>query len=142
MFDKDTPLDSAIIEKYNWLNRHKNILITDKMYIKKDDQLFLYKKIRKELLNINSDSYYVADVLVKWIYEKNKSQYHTTLWESFGKELLTNLKRNLKGTKLCVGCGKRIMSGYNNTNRYCKDCASTKEKYRKREWKRNHSSEN
>jgi hypothetical protein len=124
MFDKDTPLDSTIIEKYNWLNRHKNILITDKMYIKKDDQLFLYKKIREELLNINSDSYYVADVLVKWIYEKNKSQYHTTLWESFGKELLTNLKRNLKGTKLCIGCGKRINGGYKDKRKYCNDCAS------------------
>lgn len=62
-------------------------------------------------------------MLIKYLYEKKKSDYKTTLWECFGNIIVENLKSNIKdGYILCERCGKRIKDTINN-KKYCKECA-------------------
>lgn len=114
-------LDNEIINRFEELDKRK------KWIMKKDENnasfetLYAYKYIRDELLKVNDDAHYITDVLVKYLYEEKKSTRKKTLWESFGDILVSNLKRNLDGTKQCESCGKRIKVTA-NTKKYCEKC--------------------
>lgn len=121
MNDKDIDLDENIINTYKKLDLNKRFIIN-----KDDDKVknvrFLYNKIKNKILEVNNDVYYVTDVLVKYLYEKKKSNYKTTLWECFGDIIVQNLKNNVKqGCILCEKCGKRIKTT-SNRKKYCESC--------------------
>jgi hypothetical protein len=89
----------VIIKKYNEVDLKRHYMIN-----KNDDGnkvgniLFLYQDIRKQLLEVNDDSYYVTDVLVKQLYEVKQSKYKTTLWECFGDIIFDNIKNNISSS--------------------------------------------
>lgn len=125
MYNSKVQLADEIISKYVELDRAK------KWKIKKDnfnssDAIFIYKKIRDELLAMNNDENYIVDILIKYLYEK-QSSWKETLWKSFGDIILNNLQRNLKNTKPCDGCGQLIKI-VNNRTKYCQKCWNRRER--------------
>jgi len=119
MSNPNASINKRIVVAYKDLDQNKKWRMNSE-----DDgkgKMFVYKLIRKDLLKINSDPYKVADVLIKHLYENNDSQFKTTLWESFGKEILHNLKYNLKNTRQCEDCGSRIAAV--TSKKYCSACA-------------------
>lgn len=117
-------IDEMIIDKYTELDIKKkfmtNIVDNDTNNIS-----VVYKNIRDQLLEINSDIKYVTDVLVKYLYQHKKSNYKTTLWECFGDIIVENLKNNIErklNNKIqCESCGTRI-DAIHNQKKYCNDC--------------------
>ena len=88
---------------------------------------YLYDSIKKELLQLNNDRYYITDVLIKYLYKFKKSSYKTTLWECFGNIIVDNLKNNIDeslkdGYVQCEICGERIEDSC-STKKYCEKCA-------------------
>jgi hypothetical protein len=114
-------LNNKIISRYNELHKKKRWKFNSNENMTAYKELYLYKQIREEILNINSDINYVVNVLVKYLYEKKNSKNKETLWKAFGDVLLNNLKESLKNTKQCEGCGKRI-TVVNNQSKYCDKC--------------------
>lgn len=122
MKNKRIKLDEDIINAYIKLDRSKKWMMKSDN-LKSYNKLHIYKVIKEELLLINEDSQYIADVLVKHCYMKCKNNGHNkeTLWWSFGDILLDNLNTNLKDTMQCESCGSRIDKG--NKKKYCVECA-------------------
>lgn len=98
MKNKRAKVDRGIIKKYIELDRSKKWR-TFGDDLETTDRLYIYKVIRRELLEVNSDIDYVVDVLVRHLYGEKNSRWKTTLWESFGDVLVRNLKRNVDGTR-------------------------------------------
>jgi hypothetical protein len=107
MKNKDTKIDHHIVDKYVHLDRNKKWLMKKNESAKTYHKFYVYKQIREEILDINSDSEYVADVLIKYLYDICNSKNKTTLWESFGDILLSNLRNDIENTILCERCEKR-----------------------------------
>jgi hypothetical protein len=139
--DFDVEIDDLIVEEYTELDLKKHFILGDKEDDDREDKFsYLYQEIRRKLLQINSDSFYVTDVLIKYLYFKKKSQFKTTLWSCFGDILVENLKRNVATKqKYCEVCGDLIKQVTNNQE-YCKKCWSDKHREIKRtSWHKNKS---
>ena len=123
MLNPDVEIDDLIVEEYTELDLKKHFILGDKEDDDREDKFsYLYQEIRRKLLQINSDSFYVTDVLIKYLYFKKKSQFKTTLWSCFGDILVENLKRNVATKqKYCEVCGDLIKQVTNNQE-YCKKC--------------------
>jgi hypothetical protein len=127
-------LDKEIIDKYIQLDRNKKV--TKQVHkLKSNDKLYIYKIIRNELLEINNDITYVTDILVKYLYSKKRSSFKTTLWESFGDVILSNLKRNILNVIDCIDCGKKVINPRQRQVR-CDGCQHEKIKEKDRIRKR------
>ncbi|GLH62387.1 hypothetical protein [Parageobacillus sp. G301] len=137
MKNKRVKLDEEIINTYEKLDKHKKWKMNDKEDTEAHETLYIYKHIRDELLKINSDEYYVTDVLVKYLYRKKNSVHKTTLWECFGDIIVKNLERNLKNTKQCEECGERIER--KKAKKYCAKCATKRERERVKRLRREKS---
>lgn len=127
MKNTETVIDDEIVSKYTELDLNKRFMSNDDLdSINSGDELYVYKEIRNQILQINDDIKYVVDVLVKYLYEEKNSSYKTTLWSSFGDVILENLSENVKrefGELIpCEECGVRIESS-NNKKKYCNPCA-------------------
>ena len=124
MRNKKVELNEDIIKKYKELDLKKHFMINSTY--EEDEQnnvIYLYQEIVKNILEINSDVYYVTDVLVKYLYEFKKSNFKTTLWECFGDIIVDNLKTNVETSKIyCEVCGDLIVQE-NNKSKYCEKCA-------------------
>jgi hypothetical protein len=119
--DDDTAKE--IIAKYEELDKNKKSMMNEKAKEDNDsgDSLPIYKYIRKELLNVKKDANYVADVLVKYLYDEKDSPFKTTLWCSFGKEIVRNIKKNVHNIIECKSCGCTIEAPKKNQVR-CESC--------------------
>lgn len=124
---KSRKLDEAILERYTELDQNKKILMGENEEIKSHDKLYIYVYIREELLKLNSDPFYIADVLVNHLYKVKDSEFKTTLWESFGEELVTNLKKNVGKTEICEDCEGRFEVTKQRQVR-CPKCAAKRKK--------------
>jgi hypothetical protein len=113
-------LDIEIIKKYEELDRKKK-WITKNIDNKTNKKLYVFKVIRYELLKIHNDEDRIVNILVEYLYGRKKSSFKDTLWWTFGDILLMNLRNNLKNTKQCECCGKRV-ENY-KTKKYCDECA-------------------
>lgn len=134
-------IDQKLINKYDELVRSKKKLVRNKKFKnKREGQLYVDKYIKNELLNVLPNIDRVVNILVEELYGIRKSKDKTTLWNSFGDILVMNIRENLKGTKQCESCGKRI-NDY-KTRKYCNDCAKKITKINKRNWKRKNSRKN
>lgn len=113
--------DIKIIEKYMELDLKKHFMMN---YNDEESNniTYLYEDIKNAMLEINKDAEYIADVLIKYLYEEKDSSFKTTLWECFGDIIVNNLKNNIKENYVqCEGCGKRIKAN-NNKIKHCKSC--------------------
>ena len=85
------------------------------------------RKQRSMFSDITGESMeYITDVLVKLLHnERNKD----TLWRLFGEVICQNIKKNLKGTKICSKCKKRYeVKEKDFSSIYCKECKAQIEK--------------
>lgn len=123
--------DQELIERYEELDKNKNKMINEVEETRPNKEMYVYKYIRNELLEINSDLVDVTDVLVEYLYNKKNSNFKLTLWSSFGDVIYKNIKRNIKGTKQCEDCKTRIKAT-NNSTKVCKRCGKERERKRKR----------
>lgn len=126
--DLNTITAREILSKYKELD-----LQVGYQSISKDDEeefsknVYVYLDIRQQLLEINSDPYYVTDVIIKHLYTVKNSKHKTTLWTSFGDILIENLKRNIVVVNTyCECCGDVIVKTSNRT-KYCDKCWKEKE---------------
>jgi len=128
MHNKKIELDSIITKKYSELDLKSHFMITKISDDEIGNSVYLYKEIRKKLLEINNDEKYVVDVLIEYLYVHKKYNYKTTLWECFGDIIIENLKKNIADNSvLCERCGVRIEK-INNKIMYCCKCAKEIEK--------------
>ncbi|GIO22493.1 hypothetical protein [Oceanobacillus sp. J11TS1] len=118
MSNPKASINKNIVSAYTELDRNKTWRMNSEQ---SQGKPYVYQAIRNELLAINKDSYKVADVLIKYLYENKNSEFKTTLWECFGKEIIYNLKQNVGNTNQCSHCHARIKSVTNK--KYCSDCA-------------------
>ncbi|MFC0903838.1 hypothetical protein ACFHWD_03920 [Clostridium sp. MT-14] len=145
MYDNKIELNSNIINMYNKLDKKKPFFMNKKESkdIEDSNIIYLYKEIKEKLITIGIQELrnnfeddkvifeeeksliaerYVTDVLVKYLYNEKNTRFKTTLWACFGKTIYMNLKHNLKGTKLCKKCKKRI-EHKSPKQKYCPQCA-------------------
>lgn len=136
----DDELSRKIIDTYIKLDQGKSEEV--KKQVKENDKinsrviLKVYKKIRKQLLQITNNPNYVCDVLVKYLYYEKNSAFKDTLWNCFGKEIVRNIEYNVLEIKRCLKCHTEIEKS--NSKKFCDECAKEKqlEKHRKYNKKR------
>lgn len=132
-----TYVNHKVISRYKEIERNKRKLFRDNnITSSKEGRIFFFKLMRDELLKIEPDSQKVANVLVKEFFINTKLINKDTIWNSFGEELVSNLRENLKGTKQCESCGIRIKVTNGNI-KYCEKCSYEKRLERQREYMRN-----
>jgi hypothetical protein len=141
MKDSKVKINKEIIEKYTELDLGKNFIADNKEDISPNSILYKYLDIRKQLLELNDDIYYVVDVIIKHLYNTKDSKYKTTLWSSFGDIVVENLKNNIKeaelhNSKLCEVCGERIEVTTNM--KYCSECQDKTKREKTRERVKKH----
>jgi len=81
-------------------------------------------QLKQELLSIYPNINLIVDVLVRHLFYTTKSRRKVVFWECFGKEVLSNLRKNIDHNMImCSECGVRI---YKESPRQmmCKSCAS------------------
>jgi hypothetical protein len=122
MKNKKVEIDQEIINLYEKVNKLKKHSINNKYDLDSKDISYFYRDIKNQFLEINCNIHFVVDVLVKYLYSVKNSKRKSTLWNTFGDILLEHLESNLKDTKQCESCGKRIIIT-NNKIKYCEDCA-------------------
>ena len=108
MCNEDVNVSKKITNLYSQFDRQKRWMKNDSDDLKTFNSLYMYRKIRDKLLELNSDEEYVTDVLVKYLYGKRNTKHKTTLWNIFGDVLNRNIKNNLDGTIRCEKCGERV----------------------------------
>lgn len=123
MKSKSVELDMAIIQRYKELDQNKKELLNahNEDVQNKKGKLYVYKLIRDELLEVNSDEYYVTDVLIEHLYNNKKSRFKDSLWESFGEIIEENLEMNLNEALHCTGCNSKFRKIKQRQVR-CEDC--------------------
>jgi hypothetical protein len=123
--------DSNIIDKYNELNRKKKGQLDKQLKLQGHTQsiteLSVYDKIRRVLLEINSNEDDVVDMLVEYLYTKMPNSKKTTLWECFGEVLLRNLELNLQEAEKCEDCDTRFRQ-VRKDKKVCDDCKKKRDK--------------
>ena len=130
-----------IIDKYIELDRNK-FNYDSEQDIDNDvhqQNRYVFEYIRDELLKVNSDVYYVVDVLVKHLYETKKSSRKETLWNAFGDVIVNNLNNSIEekvgsDVVLCERCGERVeySSKHDGATKYCDSCRHQVKKEQKR----------
>jgi hypothetical protein len=134
-------LSKYVIKEYIRLDRSKSDSVKNQVKgndkINMQTEIEIYKNIRKHLLNIIDNSFYITDILVKYLFDEKNSKYKDTLWRCFGKEIISNLEHNILGIKRCQCCGIKIENV--NSKKYCDNCSKEKrlEKHKKYNKKRN-----
>ncbi|MGJ9381513.1 TraR/DksA C4-type zinc finger protein [Salipaludibacillus sp. CF4.18] len=135
IIDKET--DQKIINKYNYLNKNK------RHYMHKecedndtnDKKLQVYVEIRKKLLEVYPDSQKIADILVRHLFHFEDTEYKRTLWESFGEDIVDNIRKNVHNEVDCAGCGEIIDEPRQRQIR-CDECQKKHRNRQDRERKR------
>lgn len=121
----DDELSQKIIQKYIEEDRKKSRevkkQVEDNEKVNNKTQLKVYKDIRKRLVEVTNNPYYICDVLIKYLFVETNSKFKDTLWRCFGKEIVRNLEYNILGVKRCLCCGAEIE--VINKKKYCNECA-------------------
>lgn len=116
-------INKKLVDTYRKLDTSKKWIIRNvNIKNKNEGILYVYKYIKNELKKIEPDEEKIVNILVEELYGRSNSTIKTTLWNCFGDIILVNMRNNLKGTKQCECCGKRIELK-NNKNKYCDKCA-------------------
>lgn len=102
--------DSSVVKSYDYWNA-RQISFNEQNDNVKDQDLFCFQKIRKKILEENSEYEldYIVNTLVAVLYTTRNTSSKKTLWASFGDVIVGNIKKNLgNSTKICEVCGKRF----------------------------------
>lgn len=118
---------SPILELYDyWLtHRHSFCDVNESI---DDEDLWIYKKIKDEFLELGEIDY-VVNSLVAYCYTKKINSNKKLLWSCFGDIIINNIKKNLpvleeeKGI-ICPVCGKRFKIKIHNQTCCCKECSN------------------
>lgn len=128
MHSTDTQIDKAVIKKYTEFNTayHFKISMKDEY---QNNLHYLACQIREELSGFGYADIEVADMLVKYLYEKKNRKAKDLLWFCYGKYIVENLKQHitLKKTKAiqCIDCGEWLeIDNTNNRTCRCSSCQS------------------
>ena len=132
MKNKAIQINEELCTKYDSISRSIGIIHGRKKDASDDDNddidyiSGLYKNARDELLSTGVSLSDIVDILVAYMYGKNRVR-KGNLWGIFGDVILDNLKTNIRksnlnGTISCDKCGKRIKISSNNSA-YCEKCA-------------------
>lgn len=115
-------VNHKIVSAYRKLDRSKKWIMRDSgITDRTEGMLYVYKYIREELSKVESDEHKIVNVLVKELFDNVDSPNKETLWHCYGDIILYNMKNNLKGSKQCEECGKRVE--IYNAKKYCDECA-------------------
>lgn len=109
-----------VLERYDYWNRHKaSIFNLGDKNLKDDNYAFL--KIRSNIIDETGLGVeFIANSLVKFLYQDRKNSLKKLLWSCFGDVLVENLKKNTEGLgKICQVCGKRFKPNRGEQNLYC-----------------------
>ena len=134
-YDKNS---EEIISKYIELDKKKFLMVNTEQEVESNYELYMYEKIREEILKVNSNVEYVVNVLIKYLYETKPTGKKLLLWSSFGDVLVENLNNNIdetigKDIVLCERCGERVEITTGNKT-YCSDeCRNEAKKEKDRE---------
>ncbi|WP_342541022.1 hypothetical protein MHI39_08130 [Heyndrickxia sp. FSL K6-6286] len=121
--------DKKIIKVYTELDQNKRHYMSADEDDLDGKKQYVYIVIREKLLDIYPNAHKVADVLVRYLFNEKDSEHKTTLFESFGKEVVKSIKKNVHGKVDCLGCGEVIDQPKQRQVR-CDDC---QKEYRKRQ---------
>lgn len=121
--EKDfTIKESPIIDEYNYWVIHRYPVEELKESVD-DEDLWIYKQIRKSILQ-HGDIDYVVNTLVNYCYTVKTNSSKKMLWACFGDVLINNLNINTKDLgKICPVCGKRFTPINSLQKCCCGECA-------------------
>ena len=125
---------NPILDAYDYWQRHWiGFANLNDTHIDQDD-LWVFKKIRKELLKLGPKDY-VINTLIVYSYTVKKTSTKKLLWSCFGEDIINNLKNNTKDLDgVCPVCGKRVHNPYREYNIFCSErCRIEYDKRKKRE---------
>lgn len=131
-------LKDKIVDAYKEANKSKRWRIKKEKKSNKEYKPWYIKEvIRDEILDLcecedrNVSLKVVTNVLVEYLYAKYSPISKTNLWDSFGDQILRNLKWNIEKVKLCKKCTTEIEG--KQGQQYCSQCAKDNEEDRKEE---------
>ena len=132
-------IDKKIINTYTQWDRNKKEYLPAEDEVNENDnkKQYIYIKIREELLKVHPDAQQISDILVRYLFKVKNSKFKTTLFESFGNEIIKNLRKNLLHEIDCMVCGDLITKPKQRQIR-CDKCQSD---YRKQQDKLRKSKE-
>lgn len=135
-----------IIDKYIELDRSKFMMSNDDEIVKSEHELYMYTKIRNEILEVNDDIDYVVNVLIKYLYETKPTSKKLTLWSSFGDVIVNNLNNSIEekvgsDVVLCERCGERVEKT-NGKKRQCQSCSKEIRRLKRIEYNKLYYSKN
>ncbi|MCH5256462.1 MAG: hypothetical protein J1D87_04175 [Lachnospiraceae bacterium] len=119
-----------VSDLYNKLNRQYRYMITMKdEYI--DNLHYIACKIREEFSSLGYSNETIADMLVEYLYSKNK-RYKHLLWFCYGQYIANNLAKNIDTVKTkyiqCVDCGEWIEVEKSSKRKRCDACSQLERK--------------
>ncbi|MEC1780054.1 hypothetical protein [Schinkia azotoformans] len=131
-FNEET--DQKIIKMYDKYNKNKKFYMNNDENNDSDKKNKKKKKwfstfIMEKLLEIEPDTFKVADVLIRYLYQEG-SPFKSTLWEVFGEYIVDNLKWNLEQDDevlICHDCNCRFRKVGNKKKR-CEECKKKHER--------------
>lgn len=98
---------SPIIERYNYWLTHRRQFNAEMDNVK-DDDLYMYSRIRDDIVG-DYDPAYVVNSLVAYAYTVKRASNKKMLWACFGWDIVENIRRNVAGLgNICPICGKRF----------------------------------
>ena len=91
-----------------------------------DNLRYVACKIRAEFAQIGYSEETIADMLVEYLYGRNR-RYKQLLWFCYGQYIVNNLEKNIGVKKAkfiqCIDCGEWIeVEWTNNRTHRCSDC--------------------
>ena len=109
---------------YDELNTKYRYMINMKdEYI--DNMRYIACEIRKEFSKFGYSDETITDMLVEYLYGKNK-RYKQLLWFCYGQYIVSNLEKNvmIKKTKLiqCVDCSEWVEVPIESKSERCETC--------------------
>lgn len=118
--DFSIALDNPIVKSYDYWNSHQYLFNTDGIDGARQEDLYMYQKIRQNILQDSGKSLdYVVNTLIAYLYTVRPMSIKKMLWSSFGDVIVKNLQENTKSLGLiCPVCGKRF-NPLNDKQVYC-----------------------
>lgn len=125
MNDKELLCAPSVSGLYDKINRQYRYMINMKdEYL--DNLHYTACQIRKEFSRLGYSDGTIADMLVEYLYGRNK-RYKQLLWFCYGTYVVSNLEKNLKPKKTrfvqCADCGEWFeVDSFNSKTKRCKSC--------------------
>lgn len=124
MSNANVTCSNEVMELYDSLNTQYRYMINMKDEYT-DNLRYVACKIRAEFSRTGYSDEMITDMLVKYLYGKNK-RYKQLLWFCYGQQIVNNLQRNIeiKKTKIiqCVNCGEWFEVDIDSRIKRCFTC--------------------